>query len=82
MSLVMTSGMKLLPMKRGRFWKSERLRKSDAEFLISIGKIDEAEEYLLARAGQLDGNNYGSLLSVAEAMESANRHLVTILIYR
>jgi tetratricopeptide (TPR) repeat protein len=55
--------------------KSDRIRESDAEFLISIGRIDEAEEYLLKRANQLDGNHYGSLLSLAEAMESENRHL-------
>jgi hypothetical protein len=62
--------------------KSDRLRESDAEFLISIGKIDEAEVYLLGGADQLDGNHYGSLLSLAEAMETENRHLVTSLIYR
>ena len=62
--------------------KTERLRESDAEFLISIGKIDEAEEYLLGRAYQLDGNHYGSLLSLAEAMEAEDRHLVTSMMYR
>ncbi|BCL62795.1 hypothetical protein DGMP_34880 [Desulfomarina profundi] len=62
--------------------KADRLQESDAEFLISIGKIDEAEAYLLGRADQLDGDYYGSLLSLAEAMESENRHLVTSLIYR
>ena len=62
--------------------ETERLRKSDAEFLIAIGKVDEAEEYLLERADQLDGNHYGSLLSLAEAMKSENRHLVTSLIFR
>ena len=62
--------------------KSDRIRESDAEFLISIGRIDEAEEYLLKRANQLDGNHYGSLLSLAEAMESENRHLITSLIFR
>jgi hypothetical protein len=62
--------------------KTERLRESDAEFLISIGKIVEAELYLLERAEQLDGNHYGSLLSLAEAMEKENRHVVTSLIYR
>ncbi len=62
--------------------KTDRLRQSDAEFLIAVGKIDEAEEYLLKRADQLDGNHYGSLLSLAEAMESENRHLVTSLMYR
>jgi hypothetical protein len=62
--------------------KSDRLRESDAEFLIAVGKIDEAEVYLLKRADQLDGNHYGSLLSLAETMESENRNLVTSLIYR
>ncbi|MDX8407836.1 MAG: hypothetical protein R8L58_05575 [Mariprofundaceae bacterium] len=62
--------------------KSERLHESDAEFLIAVEKIDEAEVYLLERANQLDGNHYGSLLSLAEAMESENRHLITSLIYR
>jgi hypothetical protein len=62
--------------------KSDRLRESDAEFLIAVGKIDEAELYLLKRADQLDGNHYGSLLSLAETMESENGHLVTSLIYR
>lgn len=62
--------------------ESDRLRQSDAEFLVSIGKVDEAEEYLLKRANQLDGNQYGSLLSLAEAMASQNRHLITSLIFR
>lgn len=62
--------------------KADRLRESDAEFLIAVWKIDEAEEYLLKRADQLDGNHYGSLLSLAETMEAENRHLVTSLMYR
>lgn len=62
--------------------KSDPLLESDAEFLVVVGKIDEAEEYFLKRADQLDGNHYGSLLSLAEAMEAENRHLVTSLIYR
>lgn len=41
----------------------------------------EAEEYLLKHADQLDGNQYGSLLSLAEAMDSENCHLATSLIY-
>jgi len=62
--------------------KSDRLRESDAEFLISIGKIDEAEQYLLGLADQLNGDHYGSLLSLAEAMESENRNLAASLMYR
>lgn len=62
--------------------KTERLRESDAEFLISIGKIDEAEQYLLGLADQLNGDHYGSLLSLAEAMEAENRNLAASLMYR
>ncbi len=62
--------------------KTERLRESDAEFLIAVGKMDEAERYLLGRAEQLDGDHYGSLLSLAEEMEVENRHLVASLVYR
>lgn len=62
--------------------KTDRLKESDAKFLTDAGKIDEAETYLLGRADQLDGNHYGSLLSLAETMEVENRHLVTSLIYR
>ncbi|PIE01876.1 MAG: hypothetical protein CSA81_09575 [Acidobacteria bacterium] len=62
--------------------KTDQLRVSDAEFLIAVGKMDEAEEYLLKRADQLDGDLYCSLLSLAETMEEENRLLVTSLIYR
>jgi len=62
--------------------ESSTLRESDAEFLISIEKIDEAEEYLLKRADQLNGDYYVSLLSLAKAMESEKRNLAASLIYR
>jgi thioredoxin-like negative regulator of GroEL len=62
--------------------KTERLSESDAAFMISVGKIDDAEKYLLKRAEQLDGRHYDRLLSLAEAMASENRHLATSLIYR
>ncbi len=62
--------------------KNERLSLSDAGFLIETGKINEAEEYLIKRAEQLDGNFYGSLIPLAENMESEKRHLASSLIYR
>lgn len=61
---------------------SSSLREFDAEFLITIGKIDEAEEYLLGLAEQFNGDHYGSLLSLAETMETENRHLAASLMYR
>ncbi len=61
---------------------TDELSETDAKFLIALGKIDEAEAYLLKRADQLNGNFYDSLLFLAKAMETENRHLVTSLIYR
>jgi hypothetical protein len=62
--------------------KSTELEESDAEFLIAVGKIDDAEKYLIKRAEQLDGDFYGSLLPLAQTMESENRDLAASLIYR
>jgi len=62
--------------------KTERLKTSDAEFLIEIGRVDEAEQYLIKGADQLNGDYYEGLLTLTEAMESEKRHLATSLIYR
>lgn len=62
--------------------KSDSFRESDAQFLISIKKMNEAEEYLLERADQLNGDHYDSLLSLAKSMASESCHLATSLIYR
>ncbi len=62
--------------------ESSTLKASDAEFLVAIGKINEAEAYLLKRADQLDGRHYSSLLSLAEAMESEGRYLAASLMFR
>ncbi|MDQ6964179.1 MAG: hypothetical protein Q9M13_04580 [Mariprofundales bacterium] len=62
--------------------KNDSLRESDAELLIAVGKLDEAELYLLNCADQLDGDNYYTLLSLAEGMGSERYPLVTSLIYR
>jgi len=55
---------------------------SDAAFLVELGRMDEAENYLFQRIGELDGDFYGSLLPLAEAMETAERHLVATVVYR
>ncbi len=62
--------------------KCEKFRESDADFLIAVGKIDEAEEYLLKHADHFNGNHFDSLLSLAKVMASENRYLVASLIYR
>jgi hypothetical protein len=61
---------------------SPSLLVSDAEFLIEMGKIDEAEDYLIKRNNFLNGSDYDSLSDLAKAMESDRRYLVASLIYR
>ena len=61
---------------------SNVLRLSDAEFMVDMGMVDEAEDYLLARASQLNGNLYGQLLTLADNLEIEGRLLAVSLIYR
>jgi len=57
-------------------------KSSNAEFLTSIGKIYEAETYLLDRAGQINGDLYSGLLPLAKIMETEERSLAASIIYR
>ena len=54
----------------------------DAGFLIEIGRMDEAEAYLIDRADQLNGDFYESLLPLAVTMEKNRRALVASVLYR
>jgi hypothetical protein len=58
------------------------LSKSDVAFLVGIGRIDDAERYLLERADKLEGDDYTNLPPLAETMEKAGHHLAASLIYR
>jgi hypothetical protein len=58
------------------------LSHADTAFLIEVGRLDEAERYLLDRAALLDGDYYGSLVPLAEAMEACQRPLSASLMYR
>lgn len=55
---------------------------SDAAFLLEIEYLEEGERYLLDRADQLDGNHYGTLLSLAEILEKNGRALAAAIVYR
>lgn len=55
---------------------------SDAAFLVSSGRLDDAESYLLARADQLEGDFYDALLPLAERLEEDGRFLTASVIYR
>lgn len=59
-----------------------RLSTGDAMFLLAVERVDAAEQYLLARADQLNGDNYQSLVPLAEAMENHSRPLTASILYR
>ena len=60
----------------------KRFRGSDADFLLQTGCLAQAENYLLQSAEQFNGDSYGSLLPLAQAMEKAERHLAATMLYR
>jgi len=62
--------------------KNRHLSHSDVAFLIEMERMDEAEIYLLGRIDQLNGDLYGSLLPLAEAMEADGRQLSATVLYR
>jgi tetratricopeptide (TPR) repeat protein len=84
--LIRTMGMcdrqKLLADETSLILRSPGLLYTDAKFLLSLGKMDEAEKYLLVRTGEFDGNHYPTLLELANAMENDGRFLITSLLYR
>lgn len=59
-----------------------QLSLGDAGFLFAAEQFDAAENYLLTHAGELNGDFYGTLLPMAEAMEKQGRHLCASLLYR
>jgi hypothetical protein len=63
-------------------FQGPRLLYTDADFLLSLMRIDELEDYLFQRIDQLDGNLYYSLLPLAEAFEKSSKPLISSLIYR
>jgi hypothetical protein len=62
--------------------KGEELSYSDAAFMIAMGRMDEAESYLLSKADQLEGDFYGSLLPLGKAMEEDSRQRAATVVYR
>ncbi|MEN6356662.1 MAG: DUF6880 family protein [Armatimonadota bacterium] len=54
----------------------------NATFLIDIGRMDEAECYLLNHSDKLDGGYYTGLLPMAESMEKDGRYLAATVVYR
>jgi len=62
--------------------KAEEFSHADADFLIDLDRIDDAEAYLLSHANEFDGDYYTGLLPLAESMEKNGQWLAASLIYR
>jgi hypothetical protein len=73
---------RVLDEEAGIILRSESISYSDAAFLVSSGRLEAAEEHLLARADQLEGGFYDDLLPLAESMEEHGRFLAASVIYR
>ncbi len=54
----------------------------DALFLIQGKRMNDAEQYVLKRAKQLDGDQYYSLSEIATALHDAERFLAATMVYR
>jgi hypothetical protein len=62
--------------------KQPQLCTTDLEFLLELGHISDAEEYVLKRRDQLDGDCYAAYPPLAKQFEKAKRPLAAALIYR
>jgi hypothetical protein len=59
-----------------------RLSNSDATFLVSAGRLAEAERYVLERSDQLDGSWFYTLVPLAGRFEAAGHPLAATITYR
>ena len=55
---------------------------ADAEFLMDVGRVDDAAEYLFRHREQLDGDAYSVLVPLAKSLEAGEHFLVASIIYR
>ncbi|HCE45596.1 MAG TPA: hypothetical protein DET40_18805 [Lentisphaeria bacterium] len=73
---------RIIEEETGLIMNSACISLTDADFLLKYGKADEAEEYLVGRADQINGDNYPSLLELSKKFEAENKFLASSLIHR
>jgi len=61
---------------------NKKLSLTDAAFLVEMGLMSDAGDYLLERAELLDGDHYYSLLPLAKALEESGFPLPATIVYR
>ncbi len=62
--------------------KDPKFSSSKAALLLSLGLADEAEQFVLARAVQVDGMDYYSLPELAQAFQNQELYCGAIVCYR
>ncbi|WP_027186143.1 DUF6880 family protein [Desulfovibrio inopinatus] len=62
--------------------KVQAFNASNLKFLCENGRFQEAEEYILDREDQLNGENHYFLEPIANTMEKQGFHLPAVIIYR
>ena len=55
---------------------------TDAQFLLDVGEIQSAQDYIIARREQLDGDQHYHLPPLAENLEEKGSYLAAVLIDR
>jgi hypothetical protein len=58
------------------------LNVTDVKFLVEIGEVVCAQDYIIERRDQLDGDQYYYLPPLAENLEAKGLHLAAVVIYR
>lgn len=58
------------------------LEYQDVHFMLHMGEVIKAEEFVLSRSLQLDGSRYNDILPLAETFEQHKRYLTTSILYR
>lgn len=54
----------------------------NAQFLLQVGSLDDAEQYVLTHAAAINGDYYWGLQDLAEELSAADRNLAACMIYR
>jgi len=54
----------------------------DVHYLTAVGMVDAAEAYIIARASLISGDDYFSILPIAQKFEAEERPLAATLLYR
>jgi len=61
---------------------SEEFDCADAGFLIEMGRVDDADRYIVKCAKELDGDSYSHLLTMAKSILKHDRFVAATVIYR